>query len=89
MPNFSQTEQSIRDLFFLCFKFNYDGIDYTVENEGFELKENGGCYAVKMDIDKKVPLVDLTDYYLKPEEFDTTVLNEGSTVEVLRFVGGG
>jgi len=43
--------------------------DYTIENEGFELKENGDYISIKMDIDKKIPLVDLTDYYIKPDEF--------------------
>lgn len=44
--------------------------NYTVEKEGFEIKENGSYYSVKMDINKKIPLVDLTDFYLKPEDFD-------------------
>ena len=44
--------------------------NYTVENEGFEVKEDEGNYSVKMDITKKVPLIDASEYYLKPEEFD-------------------
>lgn len=44
--------------------------DYTIENEGIEIKDNGDYTSIKMDIDKKIPLVDLTDYYLKPDEFD-------------------
>lgn len=44
MPNFSQTEQSIRDLFVKGVKFNYDGIDYTVENDAVKptVKSIGG-----------------------------------------------
>jgi len=33
MPNFSQTEQTIRDLFVKGVKFKFDGIEYTVEND--------------------------------------------------------
>lgn len=44
--------------------------NYTVENEGFEIKENNGYYSVKMDITKKVPLIDSSQFYLKPEDFD-------------------
>jgi len=44
--------------------------DYTVEDEGFEITENGDYYSVKMDIDKKVPLIDLSEFYLKPSDFD-------------------
>lgn len=55
--------------------------NYTVENEGIEIKENGSYYSVKMDIDKKVPLVDLSDYYLTPEEFEimTEILENSSS----------
>ena len=44
--------------------------NYTVENEGFEFKENGDKFSIKMDIDKKIPLVDLSDFYLKSGDFD-------------------
>lgn len=44
--------------------------NYTVENEGFEIKENGSYYSVKMDINKKVPLIDESEFYLKPSDFD-------------------
>ena len=43
---------------------------YTIENTGFEIKKNGSSYSVKMDIDKKIPLIDESEFYLKPEEFD-------------------
>ena len=44
--------------------------EYSVENEGFELKEEGDHYSVKMDIDKKVPLFDESEFYLTPSDFD-------------------
>lgn len=55
--------------------------NYTVENEGFEVKEDEGNYSVKMDITKKVPLIDVSEYYLKPEEFDfiKKIVDEGTT----------
>ena len=43
---------------------------YTVQNEGFELKENGEFYSLKIDLAKKIPLLDLSDLYLKPDTFD-------------------
>ena len=44
MPNFSQTEQAIRDLFEKGVKFNFDGIEYTVENDAVKptVTNNGG-----------------------------------------------
>ena len=45
-------------------------LNYTVDNEGFEIKENGSYYSVKMDIDKKIPLIDLSEFYLKPDDFE-------------------
>lgn len=55
--------------------------NYTLENEGFEVKEDEGNYSVKMDITKKVPLIDVSEYYLKPEEFDIikNIVDEGTT----------
>ena len=47
-------------------------LNYTVENEGFEIKKNEGKYSIKIDINKKIPLVDFSDFYLKPEEFENT-----------------
>lgn len=44
--------------------------NYKVENEGFEVKEQGNYYSVKMDITKKVPLIDPSEFYLKPEDFE-------------------
>ena len=58
-----------------------DVYNYTVENEGFEVKENEGNYSVKMDITKQVPLIDYDEYFLKPEEFDfiKNIVDEGTT----------
>ncbi len=44
---------------------------YTVKKEGFEIKENGSYYSIKMDINKKIPLVDFSNFYLKPDDFST------------------
>ena len=44
--------------------------NYTLENEGFEINENGNYYSAKMDITKKVPLIDLSEFYLKQEDFE-------------------
>ena len=44
--------------------------NYTAENEGFEVKENDSSYSAKMDITKKVPLIDSSKFYLKPDDFD-------------------
>ena len=43
---------------------------YTVEKEGFELKTKDGTNVFKMDLSKKVPLLDLSDFYLKTTDFD-------------------
>ncbi len=41
------------------------------------------------NIDPKTVIVELDGIILKQEEFKDSVLCEDSTVEVLRFVGGG
>ena len=57
-------------------------VNYTVENEGFELKEvDGGTYEIKMDIDKKVPLVDFSNVYLEKKDFQDFELNLLETSE--------
>lgn len=44
---------------------------YTLEKEGLEIKEaSNGYYSAKMDITKKVPLIDESKFYLKPSDFD-------------------
>lgn len=45
--------------------------DYTIEKEGFEINENNSYYSVKMNINKKVPLIDESTVYLKPSDLDT------------------
>ena len=39
---------------------------YTVENEGFEVKETSDKnYQIKIDISKKIPLIDVSDVYIE------------------------
>ena len=56
-------------------------LNYTVENEGFEIKENGDNYSIKIDINKKIPLIEIdsSNFYLKPEDFDKIkeIIDEG------------
>ena len=53
------------------FNMFFDEIsNYVVENEGFEFKENGDNFSVKMDINKKIPLIPSSEFYLKPDDFD-------------------
>lgn len=54
--------------------------NYTTENEGLEFKNNGDTSLLKIDISKKIPLVDMSSLYLKPEDFDTVkdLVNEKS-----------
>lgn len=40
-------------------------------------------------IDPATIVAEVDELILKPEEFETCVLNDGSVVEILRFVGGG
>ena len=40
-------------------------------------------------IDPATIVAEVDELILKPEEFETCVLHEGSVVEILRFVGGG
>lgn len=45
--------------------------NYTVSNEGLEIVDNGNdTYSVKVDYAKKIPLIDLSNFYLKPEQFE-------------------
>ena len=64
------------------FSLFYDEINqYTVENEGFEIIENNGEYSVKMNRTKKVPLIDISKFYLKPDHFSAIkeIIEEGTT----------
>ena len=53
--------------------------DYTIENEGFEMKEiEDEGYQIKIDINKKIPLTDFSDYYIKMddlEDFELDILS--------------
>ena len=44
--------------------------EYSVEEEGFEIIENEGYSVAKLDITKKIPLIDESNFYLKPTDFD-------------------
>jgi sulfur carrier protein len=46
-------------------------------------------YLALKKIDPAVAVVEVNGSIVKREDFDTTVLNDNDTVEVLRFVGGG
>ena len=43
---------------------------YTVDKEGLELVINDDNLSLKMDISKKVPLIDMDNYYLKTDDLD-------------------
>ena len=43
---------------------------YTLDNEGLELIINDEIVSLKIDIDKKVPLIDMNTFYLKPSDID-------------------
>ena len=51
---------------------NAEGIrGYTVENEGFEAKEiEEGKYQIKVDISKKIPLIDISKEYFKVSDLE-------------------
>ena len=45
---------------------------YTLENEGLELKENEetGEYTIRIDISKKIPLVDFSETYIEVSDLE-------------------
>ena len=51
---------------------NSDEINnYTVENEGIEVKETAkDAYSFKLDISKKIPLIDVSDVYFTVEDIE-------------------
>lgn len=55
--------------------------NYTVENEGFEFKDNGDTVSLKVDITKKIPLIDMSNLYLDTNTFDMIkeFINEKTT----------
>ena len=50
--------------------FDEEASKYTVANEGIEYEELKEGVSIKIDISKKVPLIDMSKFYLKPTEFD-------------------
>lgn len=62
-----------------------------LNGEEFSVNEGATVSDIlrKKEVDPKNVIVEADGVILKPEEFDNTVLKDGSTVEVLRFVGGG
>ena len=50
--------------------FTDDFKKYTLEAEGFELKQAENNNSLKIDISKKIPLIDISKFYLTPSEFD-------------------
>lgn len=51
---------------------NLDDIDkYTIEKEGFEFKETENeHYTIKIDISKKIPIVDISKIYIKVSDLE-------------------
>ena len=45
--------------------------DYTVEKEGLEISWNDESVSIKIDISKKIPLIDMKQFYLKVSDLDT------------------
>lgn len=43
---------------------------YTLSNEGLELKTDNDKVSVKIDLTKKIPLIDINKFYLKTDDFD-------------------
>lgn len=54
---------------------------YTLEKEGLEFKVGEEKHSMKIDLSKKIPLIDLSDFYLEPEQFDMikSFIDEGTT----------
>lgn len=50
--------------------------NYTVENEGLEVKEaEDGKYDVKIDINKRLPLADFSNVYIEAKDMDNFLLD--------------
>ena len=43
---------------------------YTLEKEGFQIVLGDVNSSIKIDLSKKIPLIDINNFYLKPEDFD-------------------
>ena len=50
--------------------FSDDFKNYTLEKEGLELVIDDEKVSLKMDLSKKVPLIDMNKFYLKVDDFD-------------------
>ena len=50
--------------------FTNEFTNYTLDKEGLELIIGDNKISLKIDISKKIPLIDMDKFYLKPEEFD-------------------
>ena len=61
--------------------------DYTVENEGFEFKEVADGYEVKMDITKKIPLIDASKVFITADDLDEEIVasDEGGSVNGIKI----
>ena len=44
--------------------------NYTIEKEGFEMVDNDDTVSIKIDISKKIPLIDMSNFYLKSDTFE-------------------
>lgn len=55
--------------------------NYTVSKDGFELVDNGDTSSFKISLNKKIKLIDLSNFYLKPEQFEMIkeIVDEKST----------
>ena len=50
--------------------FSEEYKNYSLENEGLELVINDDNVSLKIDLSKKVPLIDMNKFYLKTSDFD-------------------
>ena len=62
-----------------------------LNGEEFSVNEGATVSDIlrEKEADPKTVIVEADGVILKPEEFEDVKLQEGSVVEVLRFVGGG
>lgn len=47
------------------------------------------AYLVENDYDPRVVVVELNEEILKRDLYESTVLNDGDSVEIVMFMGGG
>ena len=50
--------------------FSYEMLGYTLDKEGIEFEFNDDSISLKIDISKKIPLIDINKFYLTTDEFD-------------------